>query len=77
MDSDSFAAFRTKMEALSPNYSLNGDSVPCEGMIATMTMTAAPGGRSTPNESDARDEASPNGKDIPMKVEHLLSGADR
>lgn len=72
MSNDSFGSFRTKLESMSPNYSSGGEATTtCEGMIATVTMTtAAPDGRSTPK--DLREEASPNGKDIPM-----ISAADR
>lgn len=77
----SFSAFRTKMESLSPSYSSGGEGTngaPCEGMIAaTVTMTAAPGGRSTPIENGARDESSTTGNDIPMKLDIVSGAADR
>lgn len=71
MSNDSFASFRTKLESMSPNYSSGGEATGCENMIATVTMTTAPGGRSTPKDMMSRDEVSPNGKDIPM-----ISAAD-
>lgn len=71
MSNDSFASFRTKLESMSPNYSSGGEATGCENMIATVTMTTAPGGRSTPKDMLSRDEVSPNGKDIPM-----ISAAD-
>lgn len=75
---DSFE-FRTKLEEMSPNYNNEEVNPSCEGMIATVTMTAAPRGRSTPNESHMREDASPTttagGKDIPIKVEHLLGSS--
>lgn len=80
LSNDSFALFRAKMESLSPNYGDGHSTGHCEGsggggMIATVTMTAAHGACSTPN--DTSDEASPNVKDIPMKALDLLTGADR
>lgn len=77
LNNEAFVSFRTKIESLSPIYNSGeeGATNTCEGMIATVTMTAAPSGRSTPN-GGSREEL-PAGQDIPMKVEHLLSGADR
>lgn len=75
-DKSSFTAIRAKLESLSPNYSSAGEATTTTTCEATVVTMAAAPGRSTPNDGGSSDEAT-SSKDIPIKMEHLLSGAGR